>query len=126
MQMRIEKLPGGWRITIPEAPHNSEFVYEVPVMRTGPEHIGRMQERLARKVALRAFFMECFFKTLPSDWSAYWETHTESPFEKWERDNRLDWNDHFHYAIRSFCDEAWRIQMQWYDWHWKEYGWNAY
>ena len=114
--MRIEHLPQGWRIVIPETDHNSEFVYDMPIVSDGPEHIRAEQLRLARKLAIRAFSMENFFKAWrkPSD------------FMEWAQKNRVgDWNDWFHVDMDLMREDAWALQREYWDWHFETFGWNA-
>lgn len=118
--MKIEKYEMGWVITVPETDHNSEFRYEMPIMRTGPVRIMREQERIARRLAIRAFQMENFFNLLRKAGGGF------VCFEAWELRNRLNWNDWFHAEMQMMEEEAQMLQREWYDWHWEKFGWNAY
>lgn len=123
--MILEKLAGGWRITVPGTINNSEFQYDVPIATGGPEHIGKRQQEIARKLALLCFSMENFFKSLPVDWKEYWKNNTESPFDKWAEKNHVDFNEYFHWGCRELVDEAWDLMQEWHSWHYDTYGWTA-
>ena len=123
--MIIEKLSGGWRITIPETANNSEFVYEMPIVPDGPEHIRKEQQRLARQCAIRGFSMENFFKTLPHDWDEYWKHHKENPFDTWSKVHGMDWNEWFHDEMNMMKEDAWALMREYHLWHFDTYGWTA-
>lgn len=111
--MKIDHLPQGWRITIPESENNMEFSYDLPIVTDGPEHIRVEQARIARAFAVRAFSMENRFKN--------------NEFDAWAERNRVgNWNDWFHTALEELKEEAWALWREWCDWHWETYGWNAY
>lgn len=124
--MILKKLSGGWYITIPQTENNSEFLYLIPIAPDGPERIREAQTKIARRMTIRAFAMENFFKTLPKDWDGYWSENKESPFRKWEIKNRQYWNDYFHTEMSKMSEEAWALWREYKDWHFAKYGWNAY
>jgi len=115
--MKIDKLANGWRITIPATEINCEFIYELPIMATGPERIRTEQGRIARRFAIRAHSMEQQFKA--------WRKPGD--FDAWAEKNRIgNWNDWYHGAMGELSEAAWALYREWCDWHWKTYGFNAY
>ncbi len=114
--MIIQKTNEGWRVIVPETDHNSEFSYDMPICTSGPEYIGKEQTKLARQLALLLFSMENFFKS--------WKRPED--FQEWERKNKMNWNDWFHTRADELREDAWALWREWGDWHFREYGWNAY
>lgn len=119
--MIIEKLPMGWRITIPESDNNCEFSYDVPIVKDGPKHIRVEQEKIARKVAIRAYSMEQRFKNNEYDAWADKNLRGDPTLQPW-----LKWNEYFHDELASMVEDAWALWREWCDWHFETFGWNAY
>lgn len=124
--MKIEKHPGGWKITIPETNNNSEFCYIFPLVTSGPENIINGLRKIARRAAILAYSMECFFKTLPDDMAEYWRTHDKSQFEIWSEKNRIDWNEHYHRGMDDLEEQADMLLREWHFGHFDKYGWTAF
>lgn len=123
--MKIEKTNYGLQITIPETEKNSEFVYRLRQVRTLNNDDRREQKLLAeiekreapltRRFLILAASMEAFFKTLPDDMAAWWKTHTESPFDIWERKNKLNFNEYYHYGLRALEEAIDAVSLEYCD-----------
>lgn len=113
--MKIEKTNYGLQITIPETENNSEFVYRLRQVRTLNRNDRREQKLLAeiekreapltRRFLILAASMENFFKRIGSYTPAWWEESTESPFDVWERQNKLDFNEYYHDGLRALEEQ---------------------
>lgn len=123
--MKVEKMYYGLCVTIPATAHNSEFVYELRQVRrlNGNNRyeqpllaeIEKREAPLTRRFLILAASMEAFFKTLPDDMAAWWETHTESPFDIWERKNKMNFNDYYHYGMADLQDEIDACSLEYCD-----------
>lgn len=107
--MVIEKTNWGEIITIPETECNSEFKYYIRSVRRINDdckyeqalinELEQQEKRARRKFLILAYSMELFFKRIAD------KPHPSQEFDEWERKNKMDWNEWFHYRLSELEDE---------------------
>ena len=98
-------MPYGLKVTIWTWPDLEPLTYDLRQVRTlnrDERHeqkllaeLEKKEAPLTRRFLIRAASMEGFFKRIGIYTHPWWEENPETPFEAWERLNRMDWNDYY-------------------------------
>lgn len=108
--MKILQEKWGEIVIIPETENSSEFEFHLRSVRrinhddkNEQELINELEpkeKRARRKFLILAKSMEYFFRSLKGFENPF------SAFLEWERKNKMDWNEYYHWNLDSLCDEV--------------------
>jgi len=130
--MIIRQTNYGLEITIFSSPRHSTFDYLVRQVRRLNNDEPKEQELLdelekrekpkTRKLILLLWSMENFLMSLPVDMAEYWKSHTLSPFDIWEKKNRVNFNEYYHEQARELIEEIDACSLEYCDR--SQHGWS--